>query len=230
MVEGTIKQVTSMIDEAVTAANDARKAAEDAAQDAQAPEEPPALAETVVIDVIDDESVEESTPEVKDAQDQDKQVEDKEFDPAEKIAQLEEQLEHEKKEYLFLMADMENLRRRTAREKIDIVKNGTENAMRDLLPVVDDFERALDAINKGGDLDSLKEGVELIYNKFVKYLESQHVTAIESTGKDFDTDVHDAVTMFPGDPSMKGKVIDTTIKGYMINDKVLRHAKVVVGS
>ena len=163
-------------------------------------------------------------------QDQDKQVEDKEFDPAEKIAQLEEQLEHEKKEYLFLMADMENLRRRTAREKIDIVKNGTENAMRDLLPVVDDFERALDAINKGGDLDSLKEGVELIYNKFVKYLESQHVTAIDSTGKDFDTDVHDAVTMFPGDPSMKGKVIDTTIKGYMINDKVLRHAKVVVGS
>ena len=164
-------------------------------------------------------------------QDQEKQVEDKEFDPAEKIAQLEEQLEHEKKEYLFLMADMENLRRRTAKEKIDIVKNGTENAMRDLLPVVDDFERALDAINKGGDLDSLKEGVELIYNKFVKYLESQHVNAIDSTGKDFDTDVHEAVTMFPApDPSMKGKVIDTTIKGYMINDKVLRHAKVVVGS
>ena len=103
--------------------------------------------------------------------------------------------------------------------------------MRDLLPVVDDLERALDAINKGGDLDSLKEGVGLIYNKFVKYLESQHVTAIESTGKDFDTDVHEAVTMFPApDPSMKGKVIDTTIKGYMINDKVLRHAKVVVGS
>jgi molecular chaperone GrpE len=152
-------------------------------------------------------------------------------DLAEKIAQLEEQLEHEKKEYMYLMSDMENLRRRTAKEKIDIVKNGTENAMRDLLPVVDDFERALDAINKGGDLDSLKEGVDLIYNKFVKYLESQHVIAIDSTGKDFDTDVHEAVTMFPApDPSMKGKVIDTTIKGYMINDKVLRHAKVVVGS
>ena len=152
-------------------------------------------------------------------------------DLAEKIAQLEEQLEHEKKEYIYLMSDMENLRRRTAKEKIDIVKNGTENAMRDLLPVVDDFERALDAINKGGDLDSLKEGVDLIYNKFVKYLESQHVIAIDSTGKDFDTDVHEAVTMFPApDPSMKGKVIDTTIKGYMINDKVLRHAKVVVGS
>ena len=152
-------------------------------------------------------------------------------DPEKKIAQLEEQLEHEKKEYLFLMADFENFRKRTLKEKADLIKNGTEGAMRELLPVVDDLERALDAINKGGDLDSLKEGVGLIYNKFVKYLESQHVKAIDSTGKDFDTDVHEAVTMFPApDPSMKGKVIDTTIKGYMINDKVLRHAKVVVGN
>jgi len=153
------------------------------------------------------------------------------IDPSQRIAQLEEQLEHEKKEYLFLMADFENFRKRTLKEKADLIKNGAESAMRDLLPVVDDLERALDAINKGGDLDSLKEGVDLIYSKFVKYLESQHVTAIESTGKDFDTDVHEAVTMFPApDPSMKGKVIDTTIKGYMINDKVLRHAKVVVGN
>ncbi len=162
---------------------------------------------------------------------QQEQVKEEEIDPQKKIAELEEQIEHEKKEYLFLMADFENFRRRTQKEKADLIKNGTEGAMRDLLPVVDDLERALDAINKGGDLDSLKEGVDLIYNKFVKYLESQHVQAIESTGKDFDTDVHEAVTMFPApDPSMKGKVIDTTIKGYMINDKVLRHAKVVVGS
>ena len=157
--------------------------------------------------------------------------EEKTIDPAERIAQLEEQLEHEKKEYLFLMADFDTFRRRTVKEKADLVKNGIEGAMRELLPVVDDLERAMDAINKGGDLDSLKEGVNLIYSKFVKYLESQHVTAIDSTGKDFDTAVHDAVTMFPApDPSMKGKVIDTTIKGYMINDKVLRHAKVVVGN
>ena len=154
-----------------------------------------------------------------------------ENDPDKKIADLEAAVEHEKKEYLFLMADFENFRRRTLKEKADLIKNGAESAMRELLPVVDDLERAIDAINKGGDLDSLKEGVNLIYNKFVKYLESQHVTAIDSTGKDFDTDVHEAVTMFPAsDPSMKGKVIDTTIKGYMINDKVLRHAKVVVGS
>jgi molecular chaperone GrpE len=152
-------------------------------------------------------------------------------DPAKTISDLQEQLEHEKKEYLFLMSDFENFRRRTIKEKADLIKNGAESAMRDLLPVVDDLERAIDAISKGGDIDSLKQGVDLIYNKFVKYLESQHVTAIESTGKDFDTDYHEAVTMFPApDPSMKGKVIDTTIKGYMINDKVLRHAKVVVGN
>ncbi|MBR5673604.1 MAG: nucleotide exchange factor GrpE [Muribaculaceae bacterium] len=159
------------------------------------------------------------------------QVTEDEATPEAKIAELEEQLEQEKKEYLFLMADFENFRKRTIKEKADIIKNGTESAMRDLLPVVDDLERALEAINKGGDLESLKEGVDLIYNKFVKYLESQHVKAIDSTGKDFDTDVHEAVTMFPApDPAMKGKVIDTTIKGYMINDKVLRHAKVVVGN
>ena len=156
---------------------------------------------------------------------------EEEKDPAARIAELEEALEKEKKEYLFLMADFENFRRRTLKEKADLLKNGAESAMRDLLPVVDDMERAIDAIGKGGDLDSLKEGVDLIHSKFVKYLESQHVTAIESTGKDFNTDEHEAVTMFPApDPSMKGKVIDTTIKGYKINDKVLRHAKVVVGS
>ena len=164
-------------------------------------------------------------------QEQTEEQTQEENDPEKKIADLEAAIEHEKKEYLFLMADFENDRRRTLKEKADLIKNGAAGAMLDLLPVVDDLERALDAIEKGGDLDSLKEGVSLIYNKFVKYLESQHVTAIESTGKDFDTDVHEAVTMFPApDPSMKGKVIDTTIKGYMINDKVLRHAKVVVGS
>lgn len=156
---------------------------------------------------------------------------EEQIDPAEKIAQLEAAVEHEKKEYMFLMAEFDTFRRRTIKEKAELIKNGAEGAMRDLLPVVDDLERAMDAINRGGDLESLKEGVDLIYSKFVKYLESQHVTAIDSTGKEFDTDLHEAVTMFPApDPSMKGKVIDTTIKGYKINDKVLRHAKVVVGN
>ena len=143
---------------------------------------------------------------------------------------VEEQLEQQKKEYLFLMADFDNFRKRTLQEKQDLIKNGAAKAMEQLLPVVDVFERALDAIDKGGDIESLKEGVNLIYNKFIKYLKQQNVEAINSTGELFDTDLHEAVTTFPA-PSddLKGKVIDTVLKGYMINDKVLRHAKVVVG-
>ena len=150
--------------------------------------------------------------------------------PEKRIAELKEELERQKREYAFKLAEFDNFRKRTLNEKAELLKNGAERAMRDLLPVVDDLERALDAINKGGDLESLKEGVNLIYSKFMKYLESQHVTVIDSDGKDFDTDLHDAVTMFDApDESMKGKVINTAVKGYMINDKVLRYAKVVVG-
>ena len=147
------------------------------------------------------------------------------------IEKLQEQIAQDKKDYLFLMADFDNYRKRTLKEKQDMLRNGAERAMLELLPVVDDFERAIDAMNNSnGDADAVKEGVMLIYNKFIKYLEHNNVKAIESTGKDFDTDLHEAITMFPA-PSddLKGKVVDTTLKGYMINDKVLRHAKVVVG-
>lgn len=189
--------------------------------------EPAAPEEVNTLQETPQQAASEQQPEAE----QIEQTEQPEADPAQRIAELEAALEKEKKEYLFLMADFENFRRRTLNEKAELIKNGAESAMRDLLPVVDDLERAIDAIARGGDLDSLKEGVDLIHGKFVKYLESQHVTPIESTGKDFDTDLHEAVTTFPApDPSMKGKVIDTTIKGYKINDKVLRHANVVVGS
>ena len=147
------------------------------------------------------------------------------------IEKLQAQIAQEKKEYLFLMADFDNYRKRTLKEKQDMLKNGAERAMLELLPVVDDFERAIDAMNNSnGDSEAVKEGVMLIYNKFIKYLEHNNVKPIESTGKEFDTDLHEAITMFPA-PSddLKGKVVDTTLKGYMINDKVLRHAKVVVG-
>lgn len=148
----------------------------------------------------------------------------------EKIVRLEAELEKEKKEYVFLLAEFDNFRKRTLREKQDLIKNGAEKAMLELLPVIDDMERALQAIEDGGDLDSLKEGVTLIHSKFMKYLESQQVKPMNSTGEDFDSEVFEAVTMFPApDESQRGKVIDTVLKGYMINDKVLRHAKVVVG-
>lgn len=140
-------------------------------------------------------------------------------------------LEKEKKEYLFLMADFDNFRKRTLKEKSEIIKNGGENVLKGLLPIVDDFERSLQAMNAASSVDAVKEGVELIYNKLVKYLEQNGVKALDTTpGTDFDTEFHEAVTLFPAaDDSQKGKVIDTVQKGYKLHDKVLRHAKVVVG-
>lgn len=154
----------------------------------------------------------------------------KEETPEDKIAALQAELEKSQKEYLFLMAEFDNYRKRTVKEKAELIKNGGEKAMLGLLPVIDDFERAIDAIDKSSDVEGLKEGVDLIYNKFMKYLESQQVKPMESTGTDFDADIYEAVTTFPApDESLKGKVIDTVQKGYTINEKVLRHAKVVVG-
>ena len=116
--------------------------------------------------------------------------ETKEETPDDKIAALQAELDKAKKEYLFLMAEFDNYRKRTLKEKADLIKNGGEKAMLDLLPVVDDFERAIDAIDKSDDVESLKDGVSLIYNKFLKYLESQQVKPMESTGNDFDADIY----------------------------------------
>lgn len=141
------------------------------------------------------------------------------------------QLEKEKKEYLFLMAEFDNFRKRTLKEKSEIIRNASENAMKGLLPIIDDFERGIEANANATDPDAIKEGMELIYNKLVKYLSQNGVKPIESTGVEFNPDVHEAITMVPvEDPDAKGKVIDTLTKGYTINDdKVLRHAKVAVG-
>lgn len=164
------------------------------------------------------------------SQDAEEEQPAKEETPEDKIAALQAELEKSQKEYLFLMAEFDNYRKRTVKEKAELIKNGGEKAMLGLLPVIDDFERAIDAIDKSSDVEGLKEGVDLIYNKFMKYLESQQVKPMESTGTDFDADIYEAVTTFPApDESMKGKVIDTVQKGYTINEKVLRHAKVVVG-
>lgn len=138
-------------------------------------------------------------------------------------------LDKEKNEYMFLMAEFDNFRKRTLKEKSEILRNGAEAAMKGLLPIIDDFERGIDAINDSSDAEAVKEGMTLIYNKFIKYLEQNGVKAMDTTGKDFDPDLHEAIAMVPAtDPSQKGKIIDTVSKGYMMNDKVLRHAKVAV--
>ena len=140
------------------------------------------------------------------------------------------ELEKSKKEYMFLLAEFDNFRKRTLKEKSELIRNAAEGAMKDLLPVLDDFERAIQATSESNDVESIKEGVNLIYNKFVKYLEQKGVKTIESQDADFDTEYHEAVTTFPtDDESKKGKVIDTVQKGYVMNDKVIRHSKVVVG-
>ena len=141
----------------------------------------------------------------------------------------ETEVEKEKKEYLFLMAEFDNFRKRTIRERSELVKNASEKALQGPLPIVDDFERGLDAIRDSSDAEAVKEGMNLIYNKLIKYLADNGVKAMESTGADFDTELHEAVAMVPADDvTPKGKVKDTVSKGYTINDKVLRHAKVVV--
>lgn len=180
---------------------------------------------------IEDENVEVNDVEtVADGLPEDENVEASELEQLKDLlAQKEAEVEKEKKEYLFLMAEFDNFRKRTLRERTDLVKTAAEKALKGILPIVDDFERGLDAIKDSTDAQVVKEGMELIYNKFVKYLADNGVKAIESTGSDFDTELHEAVAMVPAEnDGEKGKVKDTVLNGYMINDKVLRHAKVVV--
>lgn len=147
-----------------------------------------------------------------------------------KIEELQAALEKEKTEYLFLRAEFENYRKRTIKEREELVKNAAEKTLKGILPIVDDFERGIKASENVDDASSVREGMELIYNKFIKYLNTNGVVAIESDGKDFDPDLHEAIATIPApEESLKGKVVDTTTRGYMLNDKVLRHAQVAVG-
>lgn len=144
--------------------------------------------------------------------------------------QLKDELAKEKKEYLFLMAEFDNFRKRTLREKSEIIRNAGENVLKGLLPIVDDFERGLKASEKDPNAKDVRDGMILIYNKLVKYLSQNGVKEFDPEEKDFDADRHEAISVVPvPDEAMKGKILDTVEKGYMINDKVLRHAKVVVG-
>ncbi|MCH5239070.1 MAG: nucleotide exchange factor GrpE [Muribaculaceae bacterium] len=147
-----------------------------------------------------------------------------------KVAELQAQLEKEKKEYLFLMAEFDNFRKRTLKEKSDIIKNAGENVLKGLLPIMDDFERGIKAAANSPEADSVKEGVNLIYNKFKNYLSQNGVKEFDPSDDTFDADKHEAISVVPvPDEDKKGKILDTVEKGYTINDKVLRHAKVVVG-
>lgn len=147
------------------------------------------------------------------------------------LAELQQKYDVLRNDYLRLMADFENYRKNMLKEKQNLLKYGGEETIKKLLPVVDDFERAIASLDTAVDMDSVKEGIHLIYAKFTKFLEQSGVEAIPSAqGDTFDDNLHDAMTMFPAPtPELKGKIVDCVTKGYKLNDKVIRFAKVVVG-
>ena len=143
---------------------------------------------------------------------------------------LQSELDKLKDTHLRLVAEYDNYRKRTLKEKSELIRSGGEKALTDLLPVVDDLDIALVNLDKATDLDALKEGMHLIYSKFVDYLSRQGVTVIETAEQPFDDELHEAIATFPApEEALKGKIIDCVKKGYRLHDKVLRHASVVVG-
>ena len=149
-----------------------------------------------------------------------------------RLAELQQSLDTLNDQYLRMLAEYDNYRKRTIQEKSDLIKNGGERVLRELLPIVDDFELAVKhARESKSEEDPILEGVLLIYNKLIGYLEKQGVTIIEAVGTPFDDNLHEAGAMIPAPtPEQKGQVIDCVRTGYMLHDKVLRHAHVVVGS
>lgn len=149
-----------------------------------------------------------------------------------KIAELQESLDKLNDQHLRMLAEYDNYRKRTLQEKSDLIKNGGERVLKELLPIVDDFELAVKHAREGkSEEDPIVEGLLLIYDKLIGYLEKQGVVMIEATGSPFDDNLHEAVAMIPAPtPEQKGKVIDCIRTGYMLHDKVLRHAHVVVGN
>ena len=135
-----------------------------------------------------------------------------------------------KDKYVRLYSEFENYRKRTAREKIDIITNASENVLKEIIPILDDFERAIANNENVEEISTIKEGFELIYNKIFKTLTNQGLKPMDSIGKSFDPDIHEAITKIPATKDkMKGKVMDVIEKGYTLNEKVIRFAKVVVG-
>ena len=155
---------------------------------------------------------------------------DKSSEEKSPLEEAQQQIEELKDKYLRSVAEFDNYRKRTLKEKAELILNGSEKAIAAVLPILDDMERAIANGEKTEDLNVLREGMSLIYTKFQKVLESIGVKEIETADADFNTDLHEAIAMVPGmGDDKKGKVLDCVQKGYKLNDKVIRHAKVAVG-
>lgn len=147
-----------------------------------------------------------------------------------KIAELEAQVATQKDQYLRLYAEFDNYKKRTLKEKAELIQTAGKNVLEQMLPLIDDVERAMVSVQKADSVDGVKEGIDLIYNKFVKFLDSNNVKEIETVGLPFNTDFHEAVAQVPMGEDKKGVVIDCTQKGYIMGEKVVRFAKVVIGA
>jgi molecular chaperone GrpE len=153
-----------------------------------------------------------------------------EADKKEETVDFAGQFEDMRDKYIRLSAEFDNYRKRTLREKSDILKYGSEEVLKDLLPVVDDLERALKVIETATDINAVKDGLSLIVNKFNEFMKSKGVKEIDAVGQELNTDLHEAIAKFPAqEEAQKGKIVDVVQKGYMLNDKVMRFSKVVVG-
>ena len=146
-----------------------------------------------------------------------------------KVSELEVRVAELEDLKLRQMAEFDNFRRRTNKEKLELMTTAGERIFKDMLPLVDDFERAKMAMAKSDDINAVREGIDLIYNKFINFLAANDVKAIDTTDADFNTDLHEAITTFAAGEDKKGKVIDCTQKGYTLGEKVIRFSKVVVG-
>ncbi len=178
------------------------------------------------------EKVNQEAPEIeKEAKTEENPLEEKIAEMEEKLKSAEEKASSAKNDYHRLYAEFDTFRRRTAEEKLELVKSASSDTIKGLLPVLDDCEIALAQLEKSTDSDAAKEGTLLIYNKLKAYLKTRGLETIDAKGKEFDTEFHEAVTMFPApDESLKGKVIDVVQNGYTLYGKVIRYAKVIVGA
>ena len=182
--------------------------------------------EEVVAETSDNQKAEQATE--KNAEN--KNPETGEKDVEKELENVQEQLEQQKDKFLRLSAEFDNYRKRTMKEKAELILNGGEKTISSILPILDDFERALQNMEKATDVNAIKEGVEIIYNKFIKVLKENGVKIIETKGQPLNTDFHEAIAVIPApEEAQKGKILDCVQNGYTLNDKVIRHAKVVVG-
>lgn len=184
--------------------------------------------EKLMSEATQDEAAENEEIQEEDVQDSAAPAEEEKL--AQELEEANKVIEEQKDKYLRLSAEFDNYRKRTMKEKAELILNGAEKTISSILPIVDDFERALKNMETATDVAAVKEGVELIYNKFMSVLGQDGVKVIETKEKPLDTDFHEAIAVIPApDKSLKGKILDCVQTGYTLNDKVIRHAKVVVG-